>query len=370
MRRERIIQEFIEFTGVESLSFKERKMADLLMRKLTDIGMNVYEDDAGEKSGGECGNVIGVLKGDRALPSIILLAHMDTVGPCHDKKCVFEGDIVKSDGNTILGGDDAAGMIIILEAIREIIEGGVRHGDILAVFTIAEEVGLVGARNLDFEKIKANYAIVFDMGGPAGTVAFAAPTQVTIDIAIKGKAAHAGMEPEKGVSAIQVFAHAVSKMNLGRIDAETTANIGVVNGGTATNIVCEDLTAKAEVRSHSETKLDAQVIHMKRAFTEACGEFGAELTFNVKTEYKSYTIDPASPIMEKLRCAAKKLGIEIVLEKTGGGSDTNVLNEKGIMSVNISAGMFDAHTRSEYADMGIMEKTIDLMLEMFNAFQY
>ncbi|MCL2165101.1 MAG: M20/M25/M40 family metallo-hydrolase, partial [Oscillospiraceae bacterium] len=188
MSREGIIQEFIELTSIESLSYKERKMADLLKGKLSDIGLDVYEDDAGKKTGGDSGNVVGVLKGDDALPVIVMLAHMDTVGPGHDKKCVIDGDIIKSDGTTILGGDDGAGIIIILETIRGIIQRGIRHGDVLAVFTIAEEVGLIGARNLDFERLNADYAFVFDSSGPAGEVAFAAPSQVTIDVGIKGKA--------------------------------------------------------------------------------------------------------------------------------------------------------------------------------------
>jgi len=293
---------------------------------------------------------------------------MDTVKPCEGKKRIVDGEIVRSDGTTILGGDDAAGMVIILETIRRIREQNVRCGNVFAVFTIAEEVGLLGSKYLEYDRLSADYAFVFDSGGPAGTISNIAPSQITMDIAIKGKAAHAGIEPEKGISAIQVFAKAVSEMKLGRIDEETTANVGVVNAGTATNIICDSLTARAEARSLSGKKLEDQATHMEKRFSDACAELGAELTFESFVEYKGFTVNPDSPIISKLESAAGKLGIEIVLEKTGGGSDTNILNEMGIMAVNLSAGMYNAHTTDEYADLGIVEKTVELMVETIKGF--
>jgi tripeptide aminopeptidase len=366
--KDRITEEFLELVRIDSPSLKERKMADSLIVKLRDMGLEVYEDDAGVKVGGECGNIIATLKGDRNLPVVAMLAHMDTVCPCVGKKPVVDGDIIRSDGTTILGGDDVAGIIVIMETVRGIIRGNVRHGDIHAIFTIGEELALLGARNLDTEKLNIDYAFIVDNGGPAGTVAYAAPSQITMEIGIKGKAAHAGVEPEKGISAIEVFAKAVSGMKLGRIDAETTANIGIVNGGSATNVICENLTAKAEARSLDEKKLAEQAAHMEKRFADACADFGAELSFKSVVEYRAFNIDHDSMIFRKLRDAARKLGIEIALHKTGGGSDTNILNEIGITAVNISCGMFNAHSKDEYTDMGIVRGAIELMIETFKEF--
>ena len=223
VNRERMVSEFMQLIRIDSISKNERKMADTLIKKLAGMGYEPLEDEAGKKIGGNAGNIICNVKGKKEVPAVLLMAHMDTVVPGIGKVPVLEDGYIKSDGTTVLGGDDAIGIECILEALRVLKEDNIEHGDIQIAFTIGEEIGLLGAKNLDYGMIYSRYGIVLDGGGSIGTIAVKAPSQNKMGIVIGGKAAHAGMEPEKGVSAIQIASEAISHMKLGRIDAETTA---------------------------------------------------------------------------------------------------------------------------------------------------
>ena len=372
--RERILRDLTDIIGICSPSLKEREMAEMLKCKLTEIGFTVYEDDAGDKVGGECGNIIASLSGDDgALPTIAMLAHMDTVNPCENKKWVMDGDIIRSGGDTILGGDDGAGIAAALEIARRVREEGIAHGGILIIFTISEETGLLGAKYLNHDTVKSasgkgslpDYCLVFDSGTPVGTVVTRAPSHIDIKVEIKGVAAHAGIEPEKGVNAITVASHAIAAMPLGRIDAETTANIGVISGGLARNIVCESVVIKGEARSHDAAKLDKQVEKMRLCFAEACERFNAKLNFTATSKYESFSLSPDEPVIALLSEAAKARGYGLSLVSTGGGSDANVLNSIGIPTANLPVGMHNAHSTNEYADLGELSATVELVVEMF-----
>jgi tripeptide aminopeptidase len=367
VNKDRMLNEFIELVKIDSLSFNERQMADKLKSKLEDLGLQVYEDDAGQKTGGNTGNLICTIKGQKDVPSILLMAHMDTVVPGLGKKPIIEGSIIKTDGSTILGGDDVAGIECILEAVRTIKENGVLHGDIQIAFTIAEEVGLIGAKNLDYSKIKVKYGFVMDSGGKIGTVAVTAPSQNEIEIIVKGKASHAGVEPEKGISAIQIMSEAISKMKLGRIDNETTANIGIISGGQATNIICDRVLIKAEARSRNESKLFEQTEHMKDCFQKAALGFGGCVEFKSELMYPAFNINENDDIIPILKKASSNSGIELKLEATGGGSDTNIINGKGIQAVDISVGMDKVHSVEEQINIDDMVKAAEFLVEIIKA---
>lgn len=369
VNRERIVNEFVELISIDSLSLQERNMADVLKQRLSELGFDVYEDDAGVKAGGNCGNIIGEKKGNKNVPAILLMAHMDTVTPGTGKKAVIQDDIIKSDGTTILGGDDVAGIVSILEAIRVIEEEKEEHGDIQVAFTIGEEIGLIGAKNLDYGKIHAKYCFVMDSGGEIGVVATSAPSQNKIDIVVKGKAAHAGLEPEKGINAIAIAAHAISQMKLGRIDDETTANIGIINGGNATNIICDRVELKAEARSRCDSKLKKQTEHMKQCFLEAADKFGGEIEFIDELMYPSFKINEDEEIISILKKATEKCGINLVLEATGGGSDTNIVNSKGIKAVDVSVGMDKVHSVEEQISINDLVKSACFLVEIIKAVQ-
>ena len=362
VNRDRIVNEFLELVRIDSLTRHERKMADILKEKLEGMGLPVYEDDAGDKIGGDAGNLICTFKGNKSKPGILLAAHMDTVIPGTGKKPVIDGDVIKSDGTTILGGDDVAGIVSILETLRVVQEDGIKHGDIQVVFTVAEEGGLYGAKNLDYTRINAKYGFVLDSSGDIGSVAVIAPTQNKIDVTVAGKAAHAGMEPERGISAIQIASHAIANMKLGRIDDETTANIGMINGGQATNIICDSVEIRAEARSRDENKLVNQMLHMKDCFEVAAKKFGGSVDFKYELLYPSFRINKNDEIISILKKASSLSGINLKLEPTGGGSDTNIINGKGIKSVDLSVGMDKVHSVEEQININDLVKSAEFVL--------
>jgi tripeptide aminopeptidase len=364
INRDRLVKEFVELVSIDSITRKERRMADKLTEKLTAMGYEVYEDNAGEAIGGDAGNLICTVKGTKDVPAVLLAAHMDTVEPGIGKKPVVDGDVIRSDGTTILGGDDVSGIVCILEAIRTLKESGLEHGGIQIVFTIAEEGGLYGAKNLDYSRIHAKYGFIMDSNGPIGTVAVKAPAQDKILVTVEGKASHAGVSPEKGISAIRVAASAIARMKLGRIDFETTANIGSFNGGRETNIVCERVEIKAEARSRELSKLESQTAHMRECFEQAAAEFGAKADFRADRLYPSFSIDRSAPIMGILEKAAGDIGVELIPEESGGGSDTNIFNGMGIEAVDISTGMEKVHSTEECISIDNMIKAAEFVLSI------
>jgi len=347
LNRNRLVDEFLELVKIDSLSRKERKMCDTLKQKLGNLGYESIEDDAGQKIGGECGNVICTIKGSKDVPAILVTAHMDTVAPGIGKKPVVDGDIIKSDGTTILGGDDVSGIAIILETLRILKEENIEHGDIQIVFTIAEEIGLLGAKNMDYSKIHAKFAFVLDTGGRVGCVAVKAPSHNKINVVVKGKAAHAGVEPQNGISAFSIMSEAIVNMKLGRIDEETTANIGVINGGLAANIVCDRVEIECEARSRQEAKLEAQTEHMRECFQKAATKWGGQIEFEAEIEYPSFSIEKDAEIVKIMEIAASTCGFVFEAVATGGGSDTNIINSKGIEAVDMSVGMTKVHSVNE-----------------------
>lgn len=364
INRNRLVDEFLGLVKIDSLSLKERKMCDELKGKLEALGYKPIEDDAGEKTGGECGNIICTVKGSKEVPAVLVAAHMDTVVPGIGKKPVVDGDIIKTDGTTILGGDDAAGIAIILETLKVLKEENIPHGDIQIAFTIAEEIGLRGAKNLDISKIYAKYGFILDGDGKIGCAAVKAPSQNKIHAVIKGKAAHAGMEPENGISAISILADAISSMKLGRIDEETTANIGIIKGGVATNIICDHVEIEGEARSRQASKLEAQTDHMRECFEKAASKWGGQVDFQAEQEYPSFDIKRDSAIVRILESAAQAGGFKFEAITTGGGSDTNIFNSRGIEAVDLSIGMAKVHSVNEQISITDMVNAVSFLIEI------
>ena len=348
MNRDRLIGEFLEMVQISSLSLNEGKFADSLVKKLMALGLEVCKDDAGEKSHGDTGNVIGRLPGDPKLPTVMFCAHMDTVTPGINIKPVIRDGVIYSDGSTILGGDDKAGIAAILEALRYVKENDIPHGDIEVVFTIAEEGGMYGAKNLDYSKINPAMAFILDSGGEVGGVIVQAPAQMKIQATIHGKAAHAGVAPELGISAIQVAARAINNMKLLRIDSETTANVGTIKGGTSSNIVCDRVELLFEARSLKREKLQAQIDHMVGCINKAGEDFNTTCELNVYLSYAEVNISPDSEVIKTVERAMNRIGKRMELKATGGGSDTNVFSGNGLNAVTLAIGMTNVHTTSEY----------------------
>lgn len=361
MNTERMINEFVEMVKVSSLSLKEGNFASLLAEKLRAMDFEVYVDKAGELAGGDTGNVLGRLKGTLDKRPLLFCAHMDTVVPGESIKPVIRDGIIYSDGTTILGGDDKAGIAAILEAVRFLKENGIPHGDIEVAFTICEEGGMHGAKNMDYSWLKSKLAFVLDSGGNVGSVVVQAPAQYKLLTTIKGKAAHAGVSPESGISAIQVAARAIEKMKLLRIDEDTTANIGKISGGSATNIVCDRVEITMEARSLIRDKVEAQARHMLECIETACSEYGAEHETTRYLNYAEVNLQKEAEVVKLAEAAIRRIGLEPSLKSTGGRSDTNVMSGKGLQAVTLGIGMSNVHTTSEYIAISDIEKTAELV---------
>lgn len=368
INRQRLTDEFINLVKIDSLTRQERKMADALLRKLKDMGLEPYEDDTASKIGGDAGNVICHVKGKKQKPALLLMAHMDTVVPGISKNPVIDGDIIKTDGKTVLGGDDAAGIAVILETVRSLIEDKTPFGDIYLVFTVAEESGLFGARNLDLSKIPADYAIILDEGGDIGTVAVKAPQYNRFHVTFTGKAAHAGLEPEKGLSAIMMASKAIADMpNFGRIDEESTSNIGIIKGGQVRNIVCETCEIEGEVRSISEEKISRYTDEILNHFKKTAEQLGGTVKIDLEKMYPGFDIKESDDIISLLKEASAASNIPLKLHATGGGSDTNIINGAGIPAINTSVGMTNVHSTNEYIRISDMEKACHFLTAIIKA---
>lgn len=369
MNTERLVQDFIEMVQITSLSLKEKNFAEYLSNKLRDMGLQVYIDNAGDHCNGSTGNIIAKLKGNTAAPTLMFGAHMDTVVPGENIKPQIRDGVIYSDGTTILGSDDKAGIAAILEAVRTLKETDQKHGDLEFVFFIAEEGGMHGSKNLDYSQIQSKMAFILDSGGPVGDVIVQGPAQTKILVDFKGKAAHAGVAPEKGINAIQVAARAIDSMKLLRIDHETTANVGVITGGSATNIVTDSVHVKFEARSLNNDKLQEQVDHMVNCIQQACEAFNTTCDMQVTPSYPAFTITPDTEIAKLVTRAIESIGCTASLKSSGGGSDTNILNGKGISAVTLAIGMSNVHTTSEYIAIEDMVKAAQLVTAIIQQVQ-
>ncbi len=368
INEKRLLEEFLELVQIDSHSSKEGKIAKVLVKKLEELGLEVTQDDAGEKVGGETGNIIAHLKGDKAGDPILFSCHMDTVKPGEGIKPEIRDGVIYSDGTTILGSDDKAGIASVLEALKQVKEQKKSHRDIQVVFSIWEEGGLFGSKNLDFSKIKAEYGFVLDSAGSSGEIVTKGPTQDSLTVTINGRPAHAGLAPEEGISAIMVAAKAIENMKLLRVDEDTTANIGVVQGGEATNVVMPKLEIKAEARSSSEEKVEAQTNHMIEVFENTAKEMGATVDIEHERVYPPFNIPEDHEIVRKTKEAFKNIGIEGHTASTGGGSDTNIFNGKGVTSLNLGVGMKKPHTLEEHISIEDLNNTAKVTFQLMTIF--
>ncbi len=370
INRERFLADFLELVRIPSPSGKEGKVAQAVKEKMSAIGLSVLEDDAGKSFGGEQGNLIVKVPGNlEGVPPLLLNAHLDTVLPCENVNPIVEGDKVRSDGKTILGADNKAGVCVLLEFLRVLKEDGIQHGPLEIVFTVAEETGLHGAKNLDYSLISANVGFVLDSGPPVNKVIVKAPSQKNLRAIVKGKSAHAGVSPEKGINAIQLAARAIASMRLGRIDEETTANIGVIRGGLATNIVPEEVEILGEARSHDQRKLEEQIAHMVSLLEREAQKGGGKAETEVTDVYRSFSITEGDLPAKVLKEALAKMGLRPQWEATGGGSDANIFNEHGIKCVLICCGEESPHSpENERLDIPSALQSVELLVNIVTAF--
>ncbi len=363
VNRDRLIEMFVELASQNTPPREELAAAELSKARLESLGFECFYDNAGVKVGGNVGNLIAFKKGTVPdAPSIFFSAHFDTVEPTPGLVPIVDGDYITSDGKTIVGADDKCGVAAIVEAMYLLEESNIPHGDIQLLLTICEEIGLVGAKHMDPSDIKAKYGFVLDSGPPIGSAIYQAPTQDIFDVHITGKPAHAGAAPEEGISAIRIASKAIAQMKLGRIDAETTANVGIIQGGNATNIIAEHVYLKCEARSRIEAKLDKQRAHMIDLFEQTAKEMGGRCEVKLYRAYDGYELAMDNPTLLIVEKAAEAAGLEFVLRVTGGGADANVFNKFGVPTTVLACGMQNIHTHDEFVLISDMIKSADLIV--------
>lgn len=350
INEERIKNTFCELVKIYAPSGGEKEVFEYLKKALKRLGARVSEDKANEVTGGNSGNLIAVFSANcEGLPSVAFTGHMDCVEVCKGIEPVLEDGVFRSKGDTILGGDDKAGVAAILEGLAMMKETMIPHGKITVIFTIEEESSLGGSKNFDKKYAEGvDFGYVLDADGPAGTVINEGPSEYKVFCTMHGKAAHAGIEPEKGINAIKMAAHAISKMPSGRIDEETTCNVGVIEGGTATNVVAAKCTIQAEVRSRSREKLMKVVGEMVDACKSAEAAFpGGKAEVEATELYTGFKVDPQHPAVRLFRQACGAKGFKVQMSATGGGSDANWFNKGAFPALLVGVGMTDFHTPAE-----------------------
>ncbi len=362
VNRDRITTLLIDLCATDAGSRKERLMADKLKGLLADLGFTVEEDNAGEQVGGDAGNLYGRLTGTGEGEPILFSSHMDRVTPGFGVKPSIDGGYIKSDGTTILGADDAAGLAAVLEAVRVLKERNLPHPTIEVSFTICEEVGLLGAKHVNEKWFTAKTGFVLDSSGPVGEITIKAPNSAKLSAVFKGKAAHAGVAPEKGASAVQMAAVAISRMKLLRIDEETTANIGSIVAEGPTNIVPESCKIMGETRSLSPEKLEAQIAHMTEAMVQAAKELGGSVEIEVTRSYTGINLSAETPAVARAMRAAELIGAKPSLASSGGGSDANIFNGKGIETAVLGVGYEEIHSTNERMPIDQLEKLAEWTL--------
>jgi|Deesub1362A_J573_1020465.scaffolds.fasta_scaffold01745_2 tripeptide aminopeptidase len=360
----KVVETFLELVSIPSPSLKEGKIAQYVSEKLEEYGGMVWEDKAASKIGGECGNLVAHFPG-KGKRGLILSAHLDTVEEEREINVIKENGVLKSDGTTILGADCKSGLAVILEVLRILKEEKREYPPLDIVFTVAEEKGLLGAKNLDFSLLRAREGYILD-GGDLGSAVVKAPTHDRFTIKFLGKASHAGVHPEKGVNSIQAASFAVSSLNLGKIDEETTVNIGVIRGGKAINIVPEETLVEGEVRSLKKGKLEREFKKVKKAAREGGRKVGAKVEIERERLYESFTITRNAFPFRLAKKAAKEEKISFQEVVTKGGSDTNIFNAQGLTCLNIGVGAKNPHSNEESISISDLEKATNWILKILS----
>lgn len=365
INQKRLLDCFLELVQIDSETGHEETIQPYLKDTFEKMGLHVIEDEASKNNRLGANNLICTLKSNishQNVPKIYFTSHMDTVVPGKNIQPVVN----YSDGTTILGADDKAGLAAIIEAIKQIKESNLPHGQIQIIITVGEESGLVGAKAIDTRLLDADFGYAVDASKDVGTTVIGAPTQVKIYTTIKGKTAHAST-PKKGISAINIASKAISRMKLGQVDALTTANIGKFHGGSATNIIADEVTLEAEARSHDDQSINKQVKHMKETFETTANELGGQAEVLVEKSYPGFEVSEADKVTQYAISSALALGLKGDTCIAGGGSDGNIMNQYGIPSVILGVGYENIHTTSEriaIKDMYILTRQIIKIIEL------
>ncbi|MBR6365644.1 MAG: M20/M25/M40 family metallo-hydrolase [Lachnospiraceae bacterium] len=372
--RDRIRDEFFKLTAFDSESFHEKRIASYIKSKLISLGLRVEEDGASEKiarahpgSDETASNIYAYLKGTKPGDPILFSSHLDTVKPGVGKKAILHEDgTITSDGTTVLGADDVSGLVSILEALTVIQEKHLDHPDIEVLITVAEEPYCEGSRFVEYERLKAKQGYVLDLDGPIGRAANAAPSIISLKIAVEGKASHAGFAPEKGINALSVAADALANVRTGRVYNDITVNFGTIHGGSGRNIVPEHVEIEGEIRGleHENTLCEAELI--REVFEKSAKKYGGKVILTVTEHIHSYQVPERNKVVQRFLRVARE-GMRCSRPEcitTYGGSDANRLNENGIEAIVLACAMEKSHSTEEYTVLYELERSAELTLRL------
>jgi tripeptide aminopeptidase len=362
--RERLVADFVRYCQIESPSTRERPMADALAADLVDLGLEVSEDGSGAATGSDAGNLLARLPGPEGARTVLLCAHMDTVPLAAPVEVESENGVLSNRNEGILGADNKAAVATIMGAARHFAENGGPPVGLELLFTTMEEPGLIGAKEVDRHALQSEFGFVFDHASPIGELIVAAPTYYRLLARFTGQAAHAGMEPELGHSAIEAAARAVAGMRLGRLDEQTTANAGTITGGTARNVVAERCEVEMEARSLDDDEASRVVAEMVDRCSDAAGEMQCDVDTIVEQLSRAFRLTRSAPPVQAACAALESVGVEPVLRSTGGGSDANVLIAAGLPVLNVCNGTENAHQPDERVTVEALERMLDVTVAL------
>jgi tripeptide aminopeptidase len=358
---------FLELAAIPSPPGEEREVADVVLRYLRELGLEPDEDDSGESIGSTMGNIYARVEPTAEGTPLFFCAHLDTVPPSGPLEPVVDDGVVRNAGGTILGADNKSAVVQMLEGVRRVLAESRPHAGIELLFTSKEEVGLLGAYAFDHTRLQAEVGYVYDQAARPGEIILGAPSSEAMEVRFHGRAAHSGMFPEEGRSAVQAAAKAIADLRLGRVDDETSANVGVINGGTAGNIVPEWCTFLAEVRSHDPAKLSNLVQEMLDAYSFAATAADCEVETQLRKSYRGYRFKREDDVVRLAAAALERCGYAPAYALSGGGADANVFNERGRRCVNLANGMLDIHTPDERIAVDDLDGMVEVTLALVDA---
>lgn len=364
VNQRRLYETFMELCSIDSEPRAERLMATRMTALLRSFGFTVLEDTTGEKIGGNAGNLYACREGNVSGETLLFSCHLDRVVPGIGVKPRIDGDYIVSDGTTVLGADDAAGLAALVEAFATIAESGAPFPAIELVLTVAEELALVGSSHFDTAQVHSRLGFVLDAGGAVGNIVLRAPEQRKFTAVFHGKSAHAGIAPEQGVSAIQIAAAAISRMELLRVDDETTANIGSIIADGPTNIVANRCEIRGEVRSLNSVRVQEHLAGLIQIMEKAAAESGGTVAIDTEICYPAYALAEESEPVQRATRAAKRIGVPVQYCSSGGGSDANIFNSCGVPMVVLGCGYEKVHTTAERMPLVQLTQLAELVVAL------
>lgn len=361
--QERLVRTFLELVQINALSRQERPVADYIIQKLEAWGLPYVEDTAGDQIDGNCGNLIVTVNG-AGPPQFFMCAHMDTVRPTAALKPRIADGVIRSDGTTILGADNRGGDTVLLYLLEEAARGRIPHQSFEVIFTVAEEIGLEGAAHLDWAHVHSNMGYIFDSSRPPGEYIAETPSAVGLTIDFKGKPAHAGVSPEKGINALRMATQVLQEFPVGHVDSETVANIGIIRGGDATNVVPAHVHVEGEIRSLRESTIAELLENLQASLERAALEIGGAYQLHHDTHFKGFRIPKDHKLIHRLQIKMRQVGLEPSPLVYSGGSDANVFNAIGKTAINLGVGQQNPHANDECILIEDLIKTTELALAL------